>query len=33
MKPLQDHLRQVEAIHEKDPVDGWGRVMLPDALD
>ncbi len=31
--PLQDHLRKVKAIHEKDLRDGWGRVPLPDALD
>ena len=31
--PLQDHLRKVKAIHEKDLADGWGRVLLPDALD
>jgi len=31
--PLQDHLKKVKAIHEKDLADGWGRVLLPDALD
>lgn len=31
--PLQDHLRKVKALHEKDLADGWGRVLLPDALD
>jgi len=31
--PLQDHLKQVKAIHENDLADGWGRVLLPDALD
>ncbi|MDO8689382.1 MAG: tyrosine-type recombinase/integrase [Dehalococcoidia bacterium] len=31
--PLQDHLRKVKAIHEKDLRDGWGRVQMPDALD
>jgi integron integrase len=31
--PLQDHLKKVKAIHEKDLVEGWGRVLLPDALD
>lgn len=31
--PLQNHLKQVKAIHEKDLADGWGRVLLPDALD
>jgi len=32
-KPLQDHLRKVKAIHERDLADGWGRVQLPSALD
>jgi integron integrase len=32
-KPIQDHLRKVKAIHEKDLADGWGRVQMPDALD
>jgi integrase len=31
--PLQDHLKRVRAIHERDLADGWGRVLLPDALD
>lgn len=31
--PLQDHLRKVKAIHERDLADGWGRVQMPDALD
>jgi integron integrase len=31
--PLQDHLKQVKAIHERDLADGWGRVLMPDALD
>jgi integron integrase len=31
--PLQDHLRKVKAVHEKDLRDGWGRVQMPDALD
>ncbi len=31
--PLQNHLRKVNAIHEKDLRDGYGRVPLPDALD
>ncbi len=32
-KPIQDHLRKVKTIHEKDLADGWGRVQLPYALD
>lgn len=31
--PLQNHLREVKAIHEKDLREGYGRVPLPDALD
>lgn len=31
--PLQNHLRAVKAVHEKDLADGWGHVLLPDALD
>ena len=31
--PLQEHLRAVKAVHEKDLADGWGRVPMPDALD
>ncbi len=31
--PLQEHLRTVKAIHERDLTDGWGCVLLPDALD
>lgn len=31
--PLQVHLKQVKAIHDADLADGWGRVMLPNALD
>ncbi len=31
--PLQNHLRKVKSIHEKDVHDGWGRVPMPDALD
>jgi integron integrase len=34
LKPsLKAHLKKVEAIHERDLADGWGRVQLPDALD
>src|SRR3990167_4792218 len=32
-KPIQDHLRQVNAIHEKDLAEGWGHVQMPGALD
>lgn len=31
--PLQDHLKQVKTIHQQDVADGWGRVLLPNALD
>lgn len=31
--PLQQHLRLVRVTHERDLADGWGRVMLPEALD
>jgi integrase len=31
--PLQEHLKKVMAIHERDLADGWGRVLMPDALD
>ncbi len=31
--PLQGHLRKVKEIHEKDLTGGWGRVLLPGALD
>jgi integron integrase len=31
--PLQEHLRKVKAIHDRDLAEGWGRVMLPDALE
>ncbi|MPZ14589.1 MAG: tyrosine-type recombinase/integrase [Chloroflexi bacterium] len=30
---LQDHLRKVRAIHERDLAEGWGRVQMPTALD
>jgi len=32
-EPLQDHLRKVKAIHQKDLTEGWGRVQMPEALD
>lgn len=31
--PLQDHLQLVRATHERDLADGWGRVVLPQALE
>jgi integron integrase len=30
---LKTHLVRVKKIHEQDLADGWGRVLLPDALD
>lgn len=33
LAPLHVHLNKVKAIHEKDLTEGWGRVLLPDALD
>ena len=32
-KPLEEHLKLVKAIHEKDLREGWRRVIMPDALD
>lgn len=32
-EPLQEQLRKVKSIHEKDLAHGWGRVPLPEALD
>lgn len=31
--PLQKHLKTVKALHERDLSNGWGRVLLPNALD
>jgi integron integrase len=31
--PLAEQLRRANAVHERDLADGWGRVVLPDALD
>lgn len=31
--PLQERLKKVKAIHEKDLSEGWGRVQMPGALD
>jgi integron integrase len=30
---LQEHLHLVRVTHERDLAEGWGRVMLPQALD
>lgn len=30
---LQDHLQKAKMAHKRDMADGWGRVILPDALD
>jgi integron integrase len=30
---LQEHLKKVKLIHERDLAEGWGRVQLPGALD
>ena len=31
--PLQDHLKKVKKIHQRDVAEGWGRVQTPAALD
>jgi len=31
--PLQDQLKKVKAIHERDLAQGWGCVQMPMALD
>ena len=33
VSPLEGHVRQVKIVHDRDLADGWGRVILPDALD
>jgi len=33
LQPLHAHLEQVKRLHQKDLDEGFGRVMLPDALD
>ncbi len=30
---LEQHLKRVKVIHEKDVDEGWGGVLMPDALD
>jgi len=32
VRPLQEHLRRVQVIHQQDMADGYGRVDLPYAL-
>ena len=32
-KHLGDHLKKVKSMHDKDLAEGWGRVLLPGALD
>lgn len=31
--PLQEHLERVKVIHDRDLLAGWGRVILPNALE
>ena len=31
--PLEEHLKRVKVTHARDLADGWGCVVLPDALD
>ena len=31
--PLKEHLKVVRQLHDRDLADGWGRVVLPDALE
>ena len=33
IRPLQEHLQRVQAIHQQDLADGYGRVELPHALN
>jgi integron integrase len=32
-EPLRQHLRRVQVIHQHDLAAGWGRVVMPDALE
>ena len=32
-KPLVEHLASVRRVHQQDLAEGWGRVLMPDALD
>ena len=31
--PLREHLRLVKIVHDNDLAAGWGRVVMPVALD
>ncbi len=31
-QPLQEHLKRVRRIHQRDLAEGYGRVVMPDAL-
>ncbi len=31
-RPLEKHLRRVRALHQRDLADGWGCVLMPNAL-
>jgi len=31
-KDLEEHLKKVRRIHQSDLMDGWGQVLMPDAL-
>jgi integron integrase len=33
MPDLRAQLRRAKAVHERDLADGWGRIVLPDAID
>ncbi len=33
VQPLRQHLLKVRATHERDLAEGWGRVVMPTALD
>ena len=30
---LQEHLKGVKVVHERELAEGWGRVLMPNALD
>jgi site-specific recombinase XerD len=32
IRPLQEHLRRMETVHQQDLAEGYGRVQLPQAL-